>query len=491
MIRALKEAETTPEFESFVKCLDSGPLYKDLERLTSRVDTHRSDQPKHVRNDRKPKPNKGQWRITTARDAAHRFFINSGTYLKLWLNSALDESKLIEAFQTPDNVRTSDYLRLLVFDGFVLYGDGKRITHVALPRGDLRLYRREELQDLLRLPQSAWHDAISKTLANELADHYLLTIKEREPYRGRVGIWSGDRLLTRVSWEDIGDITREDDIDLYGPLFLCLGDDANLAEELRIRTNVFDGVPVLRKVRNDYLPWDQFDEAGNPHPKSTIQDIGNEGVKLKTVYEAWSIVNGLDKDGFLRLPTQTFTRAIMALHKSRREDSRLYEVFVSLVTAIESVLSAGSRSELTYKTAVRGSALLAYDGKERLKAFRIINRFYDIRSKIVHEGHPGKTGFLDELIYVGLLEISRHILLRYVFLMHLGVHRELPNWVLSDPNALKSRGRRRGAISQILDTAVTHPKLTTQLEKSLEKHGLKEPQQWKHRHVVNVLLPEN
>ena len=138
---------------------------------------------------------------------------------------------------------------------------------------------------------------------------------------------------------------------------------------------------------------------------------------------------------------------------------------------------------------MRGSALLTYHGAERWKAFRIINKFYDIRSKIVHEGDAGDMG-LDQLIYIGLLEMCRQILLRYIFLSYSGVSGELPNWVLPNSDWLKSSRQRMKAVSKILDTAIMHPELIAELERSLEKRNLRETQQWKHPHVLNMLLSE-
>jgi hypothetical protein len=162
-------------------------------------------------------------------------------------------------------------------------------------------------------------------------------------------------------------------------------------------------------------------------------------------------------------------------------------VFVSLITAIESPLTAGTRSELAYRTAMRGSALLAHRPEERSKALKVINGFYDIRSKVVHEGHAGKVG-LDMLIDLGLLEMTQQILLRYIFLVYMGIRAELPDWVLPDPSILKSNGKRSGAISRILDAVIMDPSLTITLEKELKKHGLSEPQQWKHPSIINSLL---
>ena len=203
---------------------------------------------------------------------------------------------------------------------------------------------------------------------------------------------------------DIGDLSDED-VNLYGPLFVCLADKANLAEEIRIRTNIFDGIPVSRKEINSYLPWDRLDDEGNEQPRYDVVDVGTNGEKLRCIYDTWTLVDGLrNGGGFLRSPTATFSRSIMKLHKSTTIDSRLNEVFVGLVTVIESILNPDSQSELTYKTALRGAALLTSSPEERLLAFKIINGFYSTRSEIVHEGQS--DGSSDEEIELGLVEIS-------------------------------------------------------------------------------------
>ena len=81
----------------------------------------------------------------------------------------------------------------------------------------------------------------------------------------------------------------------------------------------------------------------------------------------------------MRYPTETYVRALMNRH---RGDTSIMEIFVGLVTVLESVLIPESGgTELGYKTAIRGASLLAHDPKERSKAFQFLSRFY--KAKII------------------------------------------------------------------------------------------------------------
>ena len=476
--KAVEEAEKSTQFEAFVKLLDSKVLKTDLDRLSKQEERRRAKQSKA----RKESGKKIEfspievWREKTARLAAKRFFRNTGTYVNVWKNSDPNESGLIDLLLEKTEMRSSEHIRLFVFDGFVLFDDKKQLTQIDLPVGELRVHSEEELKTLLMLPQSNWHDHVQEDMLEKLPLWHILTVREKEPYRGRVGIWFKDLLVLPVTWLETGDRKREADIETIGPMFLCLGDSVNLAEVVHVRTNVFDGAPVVVRKRNDYLPWDVFDDQGNERPRRRVERVGKDGVVLRNVYEAWTYVNALGKGGLLRYPTETYVRALMNRH---RGDTSIMEIFVGLVTALESVLTPESGgTELAYKTAIRGASLLAHDPKERSKAFQFLSRFYKARSKIVHEGHPGKED-LGRMINNALLEITQQVFLRYVFICYFGMEGHLPTWALPNSEMLLAKNKRSAAICGILDAAVMDPKLTILLEEKLEEHEVKNPQQWK------------
>lgn len=336
--KSIKEAEQTDIFETFVNKLESEVLNPDLERLIWEKKIKKEDIKK--------------WRKKTVNHAAHRFFKNTGTYLNIWINSDINESRLLSKLQNKD--RTSEYYQLFIFDGFLLYDNQdsmKWLTNIALPVGDLTVYKNKELEELFRLPQTNWHDFYDPGNIDDLSMNHILTVKKKEPYRGKGGIWLNDIMFSAIDGHGyIGNY-----IELIGPIFLCIGEDANLAEEIRIRSNVFETVPIHTSGKN-YLPWYSIDEEGNPHPRRYIQYVGNDAIILKNIYNSWIEVNNLDKNGFLRFPTETYVRSTQNLHKS---DDNSMEIFVSLVTVIESILNPGSTSDLSYKTATRGAALLS------------------------------------------------------------------------------------------------------------------------------------
>ncbi len=79
------------------------------------------------------------------------------------------------------------------------------------------------------------------------------------------------------------------------------------------------------------------------------------------------------------------------------------------------------------------------------------------------------------MISHNLTEISRHIFLRYICLLSLGLAGELPEWVLPEPKKLFSRNNGRPkAIGHILDSVVLDSSLTDFLEKRMEEWGVYE-----------------
>lgn len=473
---AVDTAEDTPEFEAVVEIVNRELLLDDLDRLEKVERKRRKREQERMQKKGKTQdfPEIDRWRIGTARLATKRFFRNTGSYLKLWCGLEVELSSLVEIAVNKTTGSKPEFIQMLVFDGFALFDDKRPLNHVQLPVGEFRLYSEKELESMFMLPQTRWHDRFDLDAPKRIALWYVLTVRESEPYRGRVGIWFKDMMVSPFGFDTIGK-TKEANVELIGPIYLCLGDSANLAEEIELRTNVFDAVPVLSRRRNEYLPWDSYDEAGNEQPRSSIKRIGKDGIILRRVFDMWIMVNKLAQEGFLRFPTETYVRAVM---NWQAQASRSDQVFVDLVTAIESVLTPGSRLELGYKTAIRGASLLAHSAKERSKALDLLDRFYKTRSVIVHEGHSGGRD-TQRFIDYALLEMARHILLRYIFALHLGLQGDLSDWGLSDGRLLSSTDKRPATINRILDAFVIDPNLTSLLEAKLQEQGLFEKQHWK------------
>ena len=373
---AIENAEDTNEFEAFVIALQAGPLFSDIERLAKKEEKRR----KKTEKKRQMKfRDFDKWRKDTARQAAKGFFRNTGAYVNLWQGLNVDESVFLSILDNYDGKKDSEFIRFFVFDGFVPFHNNKQINHVSLPMGEFKKYNKKELENFLRIPQSFWHRNANPDIIKKAAIWHILTVKEKDEYRGMTGIWLNDTLVSPIDWSDIGEPTKkEGDIGIIGPVFLCIGENANLSVEIRVRTNIFEYSPIYQRVRNDYLPWDLYDEEGEPKPRTWVKDIGENGNKLKKIYEIWKDINALDADGYLRYPTEAYVRSVMNLHVSWEG---LMETFVGFVTVIEALLTPGTRQELTYKTAVRGASILDSDPENRMRLFDVLDEFYKIRSQ--------------------------------------------------------------------------------------------------------------
>jgi hypothetical protein len=201
------------------------------------------------------------------RHAAKAFFRNTGTYVNLWQGQDIDESRLMLGNYS----HKSELIRLFVFDGFVPYHEKKMVDNVSLPVGEFRRYTEKELGDMLGLPYSSWHRKVNPEIIKKAAIWHILTVREKAEYTGIRGLWIGGRLAYSFDWANIEATKKEKDVDLIGPIFLCIGEDANLAAEIRIRTNVFESSPFYQKIRNDYLPWDpdSSERPFSPYPSGT------------------------------------------------------------------------------------------------------------------------------------------------------------------------------------------------------------------------------
>ena len=473
--KAIKDAEDSDEFEVFVITLQAGPLSSDIERLAKKEERRR----KKTKKKRQMKfPNFDKWKNDTARHAAKSFFRNTGAYVNLWHGSDVEQSKLLNLLDSYPEKKDSEFIRFFVFDGFVPFHNKKRLNHVNLPLGELKKYTEKELEGFLKIPQSSWHGNVNSGIINKSAIWHILTVREKDAYRGISGIWANGTLVSPSNfWSNIEESAKkESDIDIVGPVFLCIGEDANLATEIRLRTNIFEYAPIYQKVRNDFLPWDSYDEEGIPKPRIWIKDIGEDGNKLRKICEIWRNINALDPDGHLRYVTEVYVRSVMNLHISWES---LMETFVGFVTVIESLLTPGTQQELTYKIAVRGASILDSDPETRMRFFHILNEFYKIRSQIVHEGRTNKDDpyELDNMVSYNLAEISRQVFLRYICLLSMALKGDLPEWVLIDSKKLLSKNSRPKTIAHILDSLVLDPDLTNHIEIKMEEWGVYED--WK------------
>ncbi len=466
---SVKLAENTKEFEAFVTSLQVGTLCADIERL--------AEERKRIREREKKNGNVkfqdlDKWKRNIARQAAKGFFRNTAVYINLWQGLDVGEASLISILNNYRDSKESDFIRLFVFDGFVLYDDKKLINNVSLPIGELKKYTQKELEDVLKVPQSFWHSNVNPEVIRKATPYHILTIKDKEEYRGITGVCFYDDESCYIDWANISEQKKkESDINIIGPFFLCIGEDANLAVEIRVRTNIFDYLPVHEIVRNDFLPWDSYSNEGEPRPRTNVHHIGESGNKLRKVCEIWDKINNLDKDGHLKYPTEAYVRSVMNLHVLWES---FMETFVGFVTVIESLLTPGTRQDLTYKMAIRGASIMASDPKNRIEIFRILDDFYKIRSQIVHEGRTEKEDphELNNIITNNLSEISRHILLRYICLLYLAVNGDLPTWVQADAQKLSSRNNRPQTIAHILDSLVLDPSLTKLLEDNMKEWGV-------------------
>jgi len=471
--KTLKEVEQTDEFEAFVKALRTGPLAEDLQRLEAKQerrkreksDTKGKKEVKHVDIEK--------WSHNTARHAAKSFFRNTGTYLKLWKGHVLDESNLLDILANYEG-NSSELIRLFVFDGFVPFHKRTLLNSISLPVGELKEHTEEELGNLLLLPQTHWHYGVSPEIVKKAAMWHILAVREKSEYRGMTGLWLNGVLITPIDW-DIGLPSRNaEDVELIGPVFLWFGEDANLAVEIRVRTNVFEYSPVHQRERNGYLPWDFDDDDSNEIPRRHVKESGENGIKLRKVFDIWAKINKLDKDGFLRYPTETYLRTVMNFNS---QTESLMEVLVGFITVIESLLTPELPQELAYKTSLRGAAILTPDSEWRFRLSQELAELYKTRSKIVHEGHTGKDDpnyYLRNRISVRLTEISRQIFLRYICLLYLGVQGMLPAWILPNRKSLSSRNSRSKSIAGILDSIVFDPNLTKLLEEKMVEWDLYE-----------------
>lgn len=470
---AINEVEQTDAFSSIVDIISTKVLKADLDRLSKKEESRLRKRKAKIIS--KTKIDMDKWRLTTVEHATKCFFRNTGFYLNLWLKGSVDTSEITAILNQHEQGFNSKVIRLYVFDGITLRHEKKEIDKISLPIGYIKKYNTAELTTLFKLPQSHWHRNIDLDLAKRVSEWHVLSVSQKEDYRGIAGLWMGGKLISVIGFHDLENKKHIKETEFIGPLFLFLGTDTNLAEEIIIRTNVFDTLPTYSTKKNNYLDWEPSPHDGELHSVKHIKQVGKDGKKLQRIYEMWEAVNSLDKTGFLIFPTATYIRSIMNKNRLSEDDPSL---FVSLVTVTESLLNPESRMELAYKTGIRGASLLTQDPENRMKVFRTLGEIYKLRSQIVHEGHVDR-GKIDELLMVRLFPLTRQILIRYMALILAGLSSELPEWVLPETKDLKSNKKRLSTISRILDAMVLNPNMVALLDNYMDKNGIFEDW-WRH-----------
>ena len=464
---AIRESEKSVEFNNVVKIIKNEVLSSDIERLWEKKVTNRKkNKAKKQASYVVTQEEKDKSSLNTACRATQCFFRNTGTYYNLWDNNEIDIDYLINTLKRYTDEQYQ-YIRLLVFDGVALYDKPNSpknnfLTNVSLPIGDLSIYSENDLEKLLGFPHNIWEGHIkSPEVINKASQFHILTVKHTENFRGEIGLSFGDKFFPVNTYSAPN---RTDDIEILGPIFLCIGSDSNLAQEINVRTNPFDMFPVSVSSRNDFLP-DSYDDEGNPIPRRYVKYVGVKGEKLNKYFEIWNHVNSIDNKGFLRYPTEAFVRSIMNINKA---EDNIMENFISLMTVLESVLNPESSTELAYKTSVRGACLLSDDPQKRYIFFKTISSLYKTRSQIVHKGHPGQAeSKLKEVLSFRLIPLVKEIFSRYISLLFFVNQNFLPDLILPESMNLTSANKRPETISSIYNALIFDPSLTKQLEEKM------------------------
>ena len=471
---AIDESEKTEAFNAIVKIISSKIMKSDLDRL-SKKEEKRERKLKKKKGISKPKGYIENWRLRAAEHATKCFFRNTGFYWSLSSEGSVDIPKIVGILNQYQQNPSSQKIRFYVLDGITLWHERQEVNDISLPVGEIKKYNADELSELFKLPQSHLHRSVDEELAKRVSDWHVLSISEDEDYRGIAGLWIGGNLVSVVGFHDFEDRKHKKETEHIGPLFLFLGTDMNLAEEIVIRSNIFDTLPIYSVKRENYLEWQPDPYDGEERPQRHIIEVGEDGNKIKKFYEIWQSVNSLEKNGFLIFPTATFVRTILNKDRIYEEDPSL---FVNLVTITESLLNPKIHVELAYKTAMRGASLLTQDPEKRMKVFQSLSEAYKLRSGIVHEGRFDFKE-IENLMALRLFPLTRQIFIRYMAILLMGLSSELPDWILPEPNELKSGKKRLPAISRILDGMVIDPSMVTVLDNYLERNGILE-EWWRH-----------
>jgi hypothetical protein len=248
-------------------------------------------------------------------------------------------------------------------------------------------------------------------------------------------------------------------------LFLCLGEDANLAQEIIIRTCIFDKQPVSALNRNNYLLEPIiFDNEVEFFPRTSPKYIGQDGVILVKLYEMWIEVNQLKGKNYLRFSTEAYVRSIMNWHQ--RSDGTM-ELFVGFITVIDSLLTRDGSGDLTYKIATRGGAILSPDSQKRIDIMTYLKKLYKIRSKIVHEGHTRGEDLINYLVV--LPNIVRHIFIKFITIAYLFKNNFFSDEIMKYITDAKNPDKY---IADILDFSVMRPEVVTIIDNKLSEMNI-------------------
>jgi hypothetical protein len=153
----------------------------------------------------------------------------------------------------------------------------------------------------------------------------------------------------------------------------------------------------------------------------------------------------------LNNPECAFPQLEMALELFGRNDGLDNEVLYSL-TALESLLTGESTSELAYRLSLRVATLLGTDDESRKRVFKDMKEFYDLRSRIVHG-----SGFR--------LKPKHHARLQQV-----PVLREYLRRILLSMMALFMEGISGSKLEELLDDVVLDDTARRKVQGSAEKY---------------------
>jgi len=352
---AIDESEKTEAFKAIV-LISTKIMKNDLDRLSKKEERKR--QRLIEKGISKPKMDIEDWRLRTAEHATKSFLRNTGFYQSLWTDCSVDIPKITDTLNQYQEKPSSQKIIFYVFDGVTLRHEKDEVNNISLPVGEIKKYNAEELSALFRLPQSHIHRNVDEDLPKRVSEWHVLSASEDEDYRGITGLWINGNLVSVIGFHDFESRTSNKETKYIGPLFIFLGTDMNLAEEIVIRTNIFDTLPVYSIKRDNYLEWQPDPYDGEDRPQRHVIEVGESGKKIQKLYEIWRSVNSLEKNSFLIFPTAHYIRTILNKDRIYEEDPSL---FVNLVTITESLLNPGIRMELAHKTAMRGASLLTQD----------------------------------------------------------------------------------------------------------------------------------
>jgi len=114
-------------------------------------------------------------------------------------------------------------------------------------------------------------------------------------------------------------------------------------------------------------------------------------LQIQHLQKSWPQVREImDLDShYLRLPAQRLFEG------GEREINQLTDAILDYAIGLECLLTSGIRDELRYRFALRGATILGWEGGNKQSSFEKLQRFYDIRSSIVHGNIVDKDKLAD------------------------------------------------------------------------------------------------